>query len=73
MKTKLLRSPYRLLTNLLALAVVLGALFASPPPSSANAGWICESGCTSWSQNLGCTYQLNCCSHSSGEWYCWAG
>lgn len=66
---------YRLLTNILALAIILGAFTLMPPAASAasadpDPGWICESGCIDWNVKQGCVQPITCCSNSQGGWFC---
>ena len=73
MNTKLVRSHYRLLTKVLALALVLGALALSPPAAVGNAGWTCEDGCWAWDSQNGCTQPVTCCASTRGAWFCVGG
>ena len=57
---------FRLTINLLALAVVLSALFLSP----VKAGRECEGGCISWNDRLGCLVYQTCCVEENGSWSC---
>jgi len=69
MKTPLLRSPYRLLANLVALGLVLAALAFSPAPPSVDASKAsCELGCISWTASCGCNAMSYCCSNSETYW-----
>jgi hypothetical protein len=61
---------FRLLTNILALAIILGAFTLMPPVASADPGWICESGCIDWNAQQGCVQPITCCANSQGGWFC---
>ncbi len=63
-------SRYRLLANVLALALVLGALAYSPPSAVANPGWTCETGCVNWDARFGCLESMTCCVNDQGGWFC---
>jgi hypothetical protein len=73
MKTLLSRARFRLLLNVLALAVVLGALHVSPRSASAKIfdtfGGMCDSGCVNWTQN-GCVQMQFCCVYDWGQFSC---
>ena len=71
MKTiRSLLARYRLLTSVLSLAVMLGALYSSPV---AMAAMDCElMGCVDWNAQTGCTVYSYCCvDFSSGSYACW--
>jgi hypothetical protein len=69
MKTKLITSPYRLLTNVLVLALMLVALaFTTAPPTVSAAGCVHE--CNSWSQRCGCWRLSYCCVDDNGTYWC---
>ncbi len=68
MKIKAVRPPYRLLTNVLALALTLGALFYLPAPTSVNANGSCELGCIWWTQQCGCQQYSYCCANEDTYW-----
>lgn len=61
-------SRYRLLVNVLALALALGALAVTPV--AADFGWLCSTSCVDWDAQDGCTREMECCSTSDGRWYC---
>lgn len=73
MKTPLVRSPRRLLMNVLALALALGALATAPAPTNANVGWTCERGCIDWNIEQGCIGYSTCCVNDRGGWLCTGG
>jgi len=67
---------YRLVTSLLALVVLLGALAVTPAEAGDEfvlEGWdVCYTGCVNWNQHDGCVQCLACCSkYSTGEYSCW--
>ena len=77
MQTVLYR--YRLITNILALVLLLGALAVTPASADdefvieEGGGVYCENGCTAWTQQGGCLKCQRCCaSSSSGQWGCWS-
>lgn len=73
MRTHLLR--FRLLSNILALALTLGALAVTPANADDNmvlegGSWTCEAACWSWNAQTGCTDWHECCSNTDGRWFC---
>jgi|GEM_PF-1229350 len=63
----------RLMTSMLALGLVLGAL--AIPPAEADIGTIddsktCAYGCVGWDAGRGCYNCQFCCSWSDGSWAC---
>ena len=61
---------YRLLTSLLTLVLLLGALVVTP--AEAETGVSCENGCIGWNVRYGCVQCQRCCVNSdTGEWACW--
>lgn len=74
MQKKIVRSPYNLLVNILALALALGALATAPAPVEAaglcDSGCICDTGCVDWSAAAGCMRYISCCSNAGGGWAC---
>jgi hypothetical protein len=68
MKMRAFLFRYRLLSSLLALALLLGALAVSP--AKADIGQICSTGCIDWTQEDGCLECQHCCSSSNGNWSC---
>ena len=60
-------SRFRLLLNILALALALGVLAASPATVSANPP-VCSGGCIDWNAQQGCVTYQYCCVYSNG--YC---
>lgn len=68
MKTPLLSSPRRLLMNVLALAIAVGALSLAPPPTAEANRTICALGCEAWSQACGCYEMSYCCANSDTYW-----
>lgn len=63
-------SRYRLLVNVMALALALGALAYSPTPAFANEPEICDVGCVSWDSVNGCTRAIACCVKAADDWTC---
>jgi hypothetical protein len=63
------RSRYRLLTNILVLALALGALAASPSPAYAS-NPVCSDGCVAWDAQNGCTTMMSCCVNGPDDWVC---
>jgi hypothetical protein len=59
-------SRFRLLSSLLALAVLLGALWITP----VRAATICEDGCWNWNSVQGCVNCQHCCSYDDGHYTC---
>lgn len=66
-------SRYRLLVNVLALAIALAALAYSPTPVVADPGWTCETGCINWDARYGCLQWQTCCVNDQGGWFCTGG
>ena len=63
----------RLLTNILVLALLVGALFSFPSNATANT-WVCEDGCWAWDIKNGCTQPSFCCVQVGGpQWFCLVG
>ncbi len=56
---------YRLLVNILALALALGAWAVTPV--AAEFGWLCQTDCVDWDSQNGCTRSMECCS-KPGQW-----
>lgn len=50
---------YRLMTSIVALVLLLGALAVTP--SQAQTALICENGCIGWNQAQGCVQCQRCC------------
>jgi hypothetical protein len=69
MKVLSFLSRYRLLVNVLALALALGALAASPTPALANPAMVCDEGCVDWDTH-GCNKMMSCCVESPTDWTC---
>jgi len=68
MKTLSVRSRHRLLlTNVLALALALGALAYAPPVLA----WQCDGGCVNWNAEQGCIEYQDCCVWDDGSYTCW--
>lgn len=59
---------YRLITSMLALAFLAGAL--AVPPANADIGMLCSTGCINWTQEDGCLDCQSCCSFSTGLYEC---
>ena len=68
MKIKSLFSHHRLLVNIIALAVAIGALAFAPTADAQ--GVICETGCVAWDAQNGCTQYITCCVASPSDWAC---
>jgi hypothetical protein len=68
-KIKSTLSRYRLVVNLLALAIALGALASSPPATHAD-DVICDEGCIEWNAQNGCTKMMSCCVRDPTDWTC---
>lgn len=68
MKTPIIQAPYRLLMNVLALAVMLVVLVYSPAPTTVKADG-CENGCIWWTQACGCQQYAYCCVTSDPPTY----
>jgi hypothetical protein len=66
---------YRLMTSILALVLLLGALVVTPASADEEfvlEGVICENGCVGWNQGSGCVRCQRCCANSSnGQYACW--
>jgi hypothetical protein len=69
MKTKLILSPYRLVTKLLVLAFMLTALAFAPAPQTVSASG-CVLECNAWSQRCGCWRTSYCCVDNNGTYWC---
>ena len=74
-KIQSMLSRYRLLTSVLALALALGALAATPATAqdmlAEGGGWKCESmGCVLWSYNVCYTTRI-CCVNGLGGYKCY--
>jgi len=63
---------FRLLTNVLALAFVLG-VFAAPPAPGQDVfyNFMCSAGCVNWVDGQGCLECMRCCS-SRDFWFCYS-
>ena len=59
-------SHFRLLSSLLAFAVLLAALAVTP----VRAETICEDECWGWNNVQGCTDCRHCCSYDNGSYSC---
>jgi hypothetical protein len=60
----------RLLTNILVLVILVGALFSFPSTAAAEL-WVCEDGCWAWDIQNGCTQPVLCCAQVGGpQWFC---
>lgn len=71
MKMTSIRSHYGLLRNVLALAILLGALAISPPTQAQAPGWTCEDmGCIWWTAENGCWEGIYCCVNNRGGYIC---
>jgi len=58
---------FRLMTSIVALLLLLGALAITP----AQVSEMCETGCTGWNQQQGCTTCQRCCYYpDSGRVIC---
>jgi hypothetical protein len=72
MKMRLLN--FRLVTNILALALTLGALAVTPVAADdfelEGGTWTCEASCWNWNAQNGCTDWHECCSNTDGRWFC---
>ena len=68
MKLTSFLSHHRLKVNVLALAVVLGALALAPTASAQKV--ICDTGCVAWDIQNGCTRYMTCCVSSPDDWIC---
>jgi hypothetical protein len=72
MKTKFSR--FRVVALAITLALTMAAL--APTPAAADqvamveSGWQCEDGCWAWDEQNGCTQEVTCCAHTSGDWFC---
>jgi hypothetical protein len=66
MKIKPLNAHQRILTGLLALAVMLVLLNFAPVASAER---ICETGCINWNSHFGCVEYLTCC-YDDGTYDC---
>jgi hypothetical protein len=62
-------SRHRFLTNILALAFVLGTL-AIPAAADPDPIW-CDNGCINWAQQSGCITCQRCCVYGEGQYTCW--
>lgn len=61
---------YRLLTNVLALVLVLGALALPARGDVEPLAMECENGCVGWNAQQGCTNCQRCCV-DGGNYRCW--
>ena len=57
---------FRLLTSVLALAVLLSALAVTP----SRADTICDDICSGWNNVVGCTTCNHCCVYDDGHYVC---
>jgi len=57
---------YRLMTSILALVVLLGAVAVTP----VQADMTCAGGCVNWTKADGCIGCSYCCSYTDGSWWC---
>ena len=71
MKVTSILSHYRLIMNILALALALVAWVCAPPPVAATPTWCEEMGCVEWSAEKGCTATMFCCVFNDGSVMCW--
>lgn len=70
MKMATILSRHRLLlTNVMALALVLCALAFAPAAAFAD-DIICDEGCVAWDAQNGCTKMMSCCVRSPDDWTC---
>ena len=60
-------SRYRLITSILALAVLMGALAVTPAEAD---GPQCEPGCIDWIKGIGCIDCQFCCVWPDGSYSC---
>lgn len=71
MKIAAVVSRYRLVLNILALAITLAAWVYAPPRVAANPAWCEEMGCVDWDAQNGCTATMFCCLFNDGGTMCW--
>jgi len=75
MKIASVLSRYRLLVNVVALALALSALAYAPPPAFADPARCENMGCVEWSAENGCTATMYCCvfdeQGTDGGVMCW--
>jgi len=66
-------SRFRLLTSILALALALTALSATPSSAQGTlGGYTCETSCVYWSQYFGCLQSLRCCvNNRTNDYFCY--
>ena len=69
MKTRKILFRFRLLINVLALAVALSALYLSPVAANPP-GRECDGGCISWDIQHGCVVCQTCCVYNDGHYVC---
>ena len=69
-KIRLVLSRYRLITNMLALVLVLGALALPAAADDFELIVECSNGCIGWNQQQGCTTCQRCCV-DGGTYVCW--
>ncbi len=67
---------HRLMTNTLALLLLVGVLAITPASGDDNGvvpegGGNCENGCINWNAQNGCVECQRCCVYSNGGWACW--
>lgn len=65
---------YRLMTSILALVLLLGALVVTPAQEMVLEGGAitCENGCIGWNQQQGCVTCQRCCVNTNnGQFACW--
>ncbi len=68
-------SRYRLMTSILALVLLLGALAVTPAKASVEPvmDTSCGGGCINWTKADGCLECRYCCVYSDGSFSCWDG
>lgn len=62
---------YRLMTSILALVLLLGALAVTPAQQMVIEGGECSNGCINWNQWQGCVTCQRCCVYDNGSYSCW--
>lgn len=72
-KIRSILSRNRLMTNVLALALLLGVLAVTPAKGDIVPlnDMTCYTGCVNWTKQDGCLECTHCCSWDDGSWRCW--
>ncbi len=71
-KMRNLLARYRLMTSILALLLLLGALAVTPANADVEPvmDMNCSGGCINWNKADGCQQCMYCCVYSDGSFWC---